>query len=776
MVGSFLRFSITMIGVTVLLGMAVAARSAEQLAVSVTPAAAGRQLVRMSLPMPKHMVSEGQTLLASDGHGDVIAAMRPLTWYPAGGAVGRSVRRALVTFPYTFVTTEPVRFVLRPVPNHPEVAHMPVRVSVRDGVVRIVYRRGPVLTARLIAPARTSDEPATTETVESNAYFLWQRTRMPDPQWPRVIEVRVDALGGVTAVAHLQRNLAGDAYAPDLGWEIRIERGPHARLISEGRNISLADEPLSHSFASGAPCELLFDDGRYRLYHPAAPLKRRGRVDVSDDGDSLRYRYLRCISHEKVPMQQSAWQRAEFVVAPAAVARLTPALQYPHQPQVDWRLWDQLYHTGPSLDLTHQPQLAALLRYHHDAVVHSMAVGDDWGNVTGYADGGAAGAVFGMNRLNHCAAIFEEAWRSGDRRLLEVALLWCDNFYDQSIWWGPGETGGTRYNNVIAMGRTPPDHDQSYMWRSNSAVSFCTKGFESFLLAYEETGDPRMLEALEAQVRYARDQIHADRGEARNIGDARDFVRLYELTGERRYLNEALRLFRELRIKLSSGDLFSQSGDPIEPDPPFIDEDATGYKHPFAKPYIIGYALAGLPGLVKYAPQEPKLRDVVQAVADFLAEREDPLGGWRYPHPRSSRVIMSQAMEHAWQLMQADEAIGAQERHLDAIERVLRQRIQGWLKTGKVFDGLTGWEWATGRVKQSNELYAMYKRPADRDFTRDYAQGQAGFGSSAPEGLVYFPDVLRFYLAHRPASRLLAPPGPQEPLGKVLARVEAKSP
>jgi len=70
----------------------------------------------------------------------------------------------------------------------------------------------------------------------------------------------------------------------------------------------------------------------------------------------------------------------------------------------------------------------------------------------------------------------------------------------------------------------------------------------------------------------------------------------------------------------------------------------------------------------------------------------------------------------------------------------------------------------------------MYTRPADRDFARDYSEGQAGFGSSSPEGLVYFPEVLRFYLAHRPAAQLLAPPKPDEPLGKVLARVEAKSP
>jgi hypothetical protein len=282
------------------------------------------------------------------------------------------------------------------------------------------------------------------------------------------------------------------------------------------------------------------------------------------------------------------------------------------------------------------------------------------------------------------------------------------------------------------------------------------------------------MEALEAQVRYAAEHIHSDRGEARNIGDVADFVRLYRFTNEQRYLDEALRLFRELRAKLSAGDLFSQSGRPIVPDPPFIEDDRTGYKYPFAKPYIIGYALAGLPELISYVPQEPKLRDVVQAVADFLAESQDPVGGWRYPHPRSSSVSMSQAIEHAWQLVQADKALGAQEGHLDAIERVLRQRVQGWLKTGRIFSGLTGWEMTTGKVKSRGELYDLYKVPADRDRSRDYTEGRPGFGGSPPEGLVYFPEVLAFYVKHRPASVLLAPVRDDEPLGKVLARVPDK--
>jgi hypothetical protein len=356
--------------------------------------------------------------------------------------------------------------------------------------------------------------------------------------------------------------------------------------------------------------------------------------------------------------------------------------------------------------------------------------------------------------------------------LLETGLLWCDNFYDQTIWWGEKQKGGTRYNNVIAQGRTPPDNDKTYMWRSNDSVNFCTKGYDSFWLAYEETGDPRMLEALENQVRYASQHVHANMGECRNVGDVREFVRLYSYTGEKKYLDEAMRLFRELRTKLSDGGLFDQGGKPLSSAPPFIDDDEAGTKVGYAKPYIIGYALAGLPELAALAPTEPRLREVIGAVADFLAESQDPLGGWRYPHPRSSYLILSQAIEHAWQLVQADRLLGPRENHLDAIERVLRQRIVAWRQTGKIFSGLSGWEIATGKFKERAEMYRAYKTPEERDFTRDYREGGPGFGSSPPEGLVYFPEVLSYYLQHRPASRLLAPPKLEEPLGQVLSRVK----
>ena len=133
-------------------------------------------------------------------------------------------------------------------------------------------------------------------------------------------------------------------------------------------------------------------------------------------------------------------------------------------------------------------------------------------------------------------------------------------------------------------------------------------------------------------------------------------------------------------------------------------------------------------------------------------------------------------MEHAWQLAEADRLLGPQGKHLDAVERVLRQRILGWQATGQVLSGVTAWELVTGKARTPADLAGLYQRPADRDFTRDYKEGRLTYGSSPPEGLVFFPGVLAFYLRHRPSSCLLAPARPGEPLAQLLAGVKKGTP
>jgi len=750
----------------------------ETLKATVTPAGMGTQLVRLSLPLPPGFLGDGQALAAFDGTRTQRASVRPLSRYAKTGAA----RRALVTFPYEFKDFNPVTFTFTPAPAKNPAPKLPVKVTVDGDRLVIAYKHGPRLEARLIAPPGKASGPVKVQTVESNANYRWQLFRTEDAEWSRIIDVRIDALGTVAVTALLQRSTVTTspydgtkrAYdiafttAPDFGWEIQTTSQECG--LEENTVITKVEGEAEHPFTGGQGCAFLFDDWGYQLYHPVAPFTYRGSVRVQREGDRMDYRYLRCAAAEKVPMQSTAWRRAEFVVSPVGQAQLTSTLEYPHLMTTDPKLWDALYGTGEPLDLAGQPELAKLTAYHHDTIYASMAFGDDFGNVTSFDASQPHRAVHTMLRLNHCPAIFFEGWRSGDRRLVNTGVLWCRNFRDMGIWWGPENYGGTRYPYTTG----PADFGKDFCWRSDEGgASFCTKGFDAFFLAYEQTGDPLLLEALGAQTQYAKRFVHALPGTTRNIGVAIDFVRLYRYTGQERYLDEALRLFRELRDSgaLLENNLFTEGGGPATNDENYMASDGVGYDGTYLKPYILGYGLEGLPALLALCPEEPRLREAVEAMADFQAASQDPLGAWRYPHPRSPYQIVNQALEHAMQIVNGDLALGPREAHLDAIERMLRLRLHFWLKTGAIMNGLGGWE-AGPDGKTAVDTMKQYELAAERDTTRDYTEGAISSGGSAIEGLVYLPEVLRFYLQHRPADRLLAPPAPDSPLGKVLGRVK----
>jgi len=728
----------------------------------VRPEEPGRRLVRISLPFEPGALPCELGVVVMCGSREIVPDMHILTRHPGRPA---SARRALITFPAEFATADPQMFTLALAPSTAAPQRQLIEkdgawtatlggtsVSVGCGHVTILLDSHQY-EARLIAPGLESSGQAVPEVVEWGNYYAWFRLLVPDSQWPRIIEVRMDSTGNVAVQAHLQRLEKGDAASPEIGWDITTPE------LASG---------VSHSFAEVAPCIIPAAAAGSSVSFPTAPGYRRGHVDAANDNGAGKISYVRCAPDENVPFQQSAWRSAAFVVSQAGATSLNVLLE----PALDVRLSTT---AAPAKNLDLWPVLSELQQYTRDAIAASMLYGDDFGNVTAFNAGGPA-AVFGMNRLNHCGAIFEEASRAGCRKLRETALLWCINMYDLSTWWADtDEFGGTRYNNATAAGSKDHADDTSFMWRGNNAVHFCTKGFDNYLSAYEETGDPRMLAAFRAQTAYAAKYIHTDQGECRNIGDVGDFMALYRATGRRQYLDEALRLFRELRTKLSPDSLFSQGGQPIVEDGPFIDDDQHGYEAPFAKPYIIGYALAGLPDLLRECPDEPRLRDVTRAVADFMASSQDPLGGWRYPHPKSSWQILSQAIEHAAQLARAAAVLEERgepvDNLLDAIERTLQQRVNGFARTGTILAGLGGWESKAGVIKEGQTIYDLYKKPADRDPSRDYTEGEISLGSSAPEGLVYFTEVLEFYLEHRPAERLFHN---NDQLAAVLQRTEQR--
>ncbi|MDH7602280.1 MAG: alpha/beta hydrolase family protein [Armatimonadota bacterium] len=726
---------------------------------SVKPAKPGKQLVRVSLPFAPGTYPAELGLVVTSGDFTAQPDVRVLTYHPGKP---RCVRRAVISFPYSFPDSAEVRFALKLAPGRQAALPSPKRAwehSERIGDVEIVIRPGSVevrrdgnamWSAELIAPPRKSETLPLAEVIERGNHYIWFRLLVPDSAYPRIIEVRADSVGTVAVKAHVQRLEPGDSYAPDLGWRIR--------------GLSIKPVP-KHDFSTGEP--IAVECTGLKVSFPDAPYLRRGYVCVEDSVVN----YLRCTSTENVPFQEAAWRTAAFAVGPVSAAELTPLLEPSHQVKVPPAFYDSLYGSGCEPDLSPWPLLEDISRYHRDLIPQCTLPGDDFGNVTGFPP-----SVFGMNRLNHCPPIFEEYYRSQDTRLRETALEWCSDFYDLSIWWGTtreGQFGGTRYNNV-QVHTDQHKGDTSFMWRSNTAVNFCTKGYDSFFYAFEETGDPRMSVALKWQVEYARSSVHADR-ECRNIGDVLDFLRLYRFTGIRSFVDEALRLFRELRPKIGEDNLFSQGGQPIEKDGPFIDDDQQGYLHPFAKPYIIGYALQGLPELARLHPDEPRLKDVVRAVADFLAETVDPAGGWRYPHPRSTRCLIQQGIEHAAQIARAAEYLESRgesiDNLLDAIETVLQARVLAWEKTGQILSGLGGWEEAAGILKDGKTVYDLYKKPSDRDPSRDYTEGALSTGSSSPEGIVYFWDVLQFYLKYRPAERLF---NANPDLQKILDRLERK--
>ncbi|MGI6139182.1 MAG: dienelactone hydrolase family protein [Candidatus Hydrogenedentales bacterium] len=731
----------------------------------ITPDKKGLQLIRLSLPFLPGSLSTDLSVQAICEGQEINADLRVLSCHPGKP---RSVRRGLLTFLFYVTELRSYRFTLRLVDHIPspslllshEQRDSRFHVSTRLGELEISPEQvsfhrseGDTWEAGLIAPARRADLQPELEIVEEGAFYLWIRMLMPDEEWPRIIDLRIDGTGGIALWASVQRMIPGNGYCDDLGWTIS--------------GLHVADT-ARHVFTDGIPASLYSGDQRFELRFPRAAQERRGYVEA----DHGVLRFLRCEKSEQVPFQASALRSAAFSIDPAGSSPRNALLAYTMDTSISPEFYNTLYGFGLSTPLNSYPILEALRQFTRQGLIRSRRIGDDFGNVTSYSASSDHGVAYGMNRLNHCPALFFEGWRSNDAALVETAVLWCENMHDLSIWWWPDDTiGGTRYNNAGAAKEKEHADDPNFMWRTNRTSTFCTKGMDAFFLAYEETGDPRFMTALNAQLKYAQTHLHVNTGEARNIGDVSDFMALYRYTGNACYLKEASRLFDELHGLLDEDYLFSQGGEAIQKNLPFIDDDARGYHTPFGKPYILGYALAGLPALLTEKPDTPDLFAVIRAVANFLAEAQDPLGGWRYPHPRSTWMIIDQGMEHSAQLARAAQVLYERGESisdcLNAIERALAARIQGFIISGNILCGLAGWEKSTGLLEEQN-IYDLYKSPEDRDFTRDYEEGDISLDYSSPEGLAHFFETLNFYLEHRPVERLFQS---NDALAKVLARI-----
>lgn len=732
----------------------------------------GHQFVRLSLPFPYGKMKEtnGITLL-SQGK-EIVADCRVLTTY--GGGEGY-VRRAILSFVDDFESEEKQYTVVcdKPVTcdeNNKDSLEIGGNQFGYDGRQIIVSRENenPLRISLICPKTDVAESDIRSEIIERNHQYLWLRWFYWDTAYPKVIELRANAEGQFAVRVFFQRRTKEDGYSPELGLTVEGE-GSLSNIF--GDSITQLDNRFECELKDGTLVSFRTGTGK-KICFPDAVCWRKGAISAEQNMNGWKITYYRSREQDKVPHQPMAWRTACLYVGPENLPAWNELLEPPISVLVPVYLSDSVYACG-ELKEGGNDVLKKIVQWHREAMAKARLYGDDFGNVSTMP----VNSVFGMNRLNHNTEIFYEYLRTADPEIRKSFLFWCQNYVQLSIWWGDlnkSTFGGTRYNNI--KGQNPKMHegDDSFMWRSNDSVHFCTKGIENMLFAYEETGDPFYACSLKWHVEYAKTNIFANKGECRNIGVVKDFLILYHALGKQEYAQHALRLFRELREKLCDNHLFSQGGEPLQKEVPFIQNDQTGYKNPFPKPYILGYALQGLPALYKEFPDEPSLFETIEAVAKYIAESGDPVGGWRYPHPRSPLVFIGQGIEHAYQLVNACSIMEGKSPYvdlcLDRIETVLQARVASLIRSQCVLNSLGAWEYATGKVEQGKNLEEIYKTFKERDYSKDYTEGNISCTDVLPpEGVVFFATVLDYYLKHRNAERILNISRPE--LRTVLTRI-----
>ncbi len=731
-----------------------------------------RQFIRVSIPFPYGKMKETKKVVLQSHGTEILADCRVVTTH--GGGEG-FVRRAILSFVDDFNEKSKQYTVLHSI-NDDEEKHndSPLQIGGNtfafDGKQLLISQQNeqPLKISLICPDEENSINEMNREIIEQGNHYLWVRWLQWDTSYPKIVELRANSVGQFAVRVSLQRWAKEDGYAPEFGLNIEGD-GKLSKIIEN--SITQLHEPYNHEWIDGKDISFKTETGK-NVCFPDAGAWRKGALHAETTPNGWKITYLRSRDEDKVPHQPMAWRTASLYIGPSDMPVWNELLEPPIAFSVTMSLWKSTYRCE-EIPYPENEILQKIVDWHRNAMAGARLYGDDFGNVSTMP----VNSVFGMNRLNHNTEIFYESLRTANPEIRKTFLLWCQNYTQLSIWWGDLDKptfGGTRYNNI--RGRDPKIHgeDNSFMWRSNDSVTFCTKGIENLLFAYEETGDPFYACGLRAQIEYAKENVHANTGECRNIGCAKDFMVLYHALGKQEYAQHALRLFQELREKLCDNNLFSQGGQPLKEQVPFIQNDLTGYNNPFPKPYILGYALQGLPSLYKEVPDEPRLYETIEAVAKFIAESGDPVGGWRYPHPRSPLIFIGQGIEHAYQLALAGSILEGKSPYfdslLDRIETVLQARIAGLLRSNCVLDRIGPWEYATGKFAPDKNLEEVYKTFDERDYSRDYTEGNISCTDVLPpEGVVFFASVLNYYLKHRKAEQILNISNPE--LRTVIMRI-----
>jgi hypothetical protein len=593
---------------------------------------------------------------------------------------------------------------------------------------------------RAFGPALTASQAPTLEVIENGPLVAWLRWRQDGADFSREVDVQVDSLGRIRLVQRLLRHLKGNAVAPDFGFELTAPGATPERLPAAPVRflaLPLAEPLVRHPELLVAL--RLANGARVALTNPLALLQHRGSIAAQSTATALGVRFSRlepvAKESDDLLLQEGAWQTLDLILQPGSPDELASAVDCPLVATADWQAFDAVYRSGPPLKVTH-PILQRLTERYVTALQGVALKGDD------------LGSFGGLERYNHTAYLWDDWFRTGDARLRRLALDYSENYHDFSVNWGPDLAcyGGGRYP---PNGRTQP-WSGSYRTRQNDAVTFCTKGFHGFWLAYEETGDPRFRYAAEQQAKWAAEHVHATVSYMRCIGVVTDFVKLFEYTGERGYLDQAVRLWTEFQACQNPDLLFNEGGVPSTGNDLYVPDDRFGAAHPYVKSYIVQYATNALPDLLRHRPEDKRLRDTILACNDWMARVQTAGGGWSYPGPTTAGLYWSIEYSHG---LMVGYAIEPKPAYLDAVGRELRT-ITAFFE---VYDAMparvTPWESLQGL--SADDLGKRYTLSTDRDRSRDFRDGRIEFGVSA-DSSVYFQVLLRDYLSQRPEDSLFA--------------------
>jgi hypothetical protein len=750
-------------GLLILTGaLAAAAWSAEVKPVDITVCnerlTACREVVRVALPVPVGLIPGEPPQAVSSDRGTVLAQASVITRHTDGSA-----RRVMLSVPVELAAGESLALSYglstagAPRSSLAQVQGVLADIQTaawtlrwRDGGVEMVGPDGRALgTLRGFGPLLAEPQSPALVAIENGPLFTWLRWRQDGADLSREVDIQADSFGRIRLVQRLLRHLAGNDWCPDFGFECTFPGATPVRLPAQPVHflgLPLGD-PLSRH-ADLAAAVRLADGTELSLANPLALRQHRGTLSAHVTGAALNVRFSRLepVAKESdgLLLQEGAWQSMEIILQPGSADDLVVAVDAPLVAKVDWRAFDAVYRTGPPLAAEH-PVLRRLIEQVVVALQGLALKGDD------------LGSLGGLERYNHCAYLWEDWYRSGDSRLRRLALDYSVNYHDFSVNWGPNPAsyGGSRYP---PDGRTQP-WSGSFRTRHNDAVTFCTKGFHGFWLAYEETGDPRFRYAAEQQANWSAEHLHATVNYTRCIGVVTDFVRLFEYTGERSYLAQAERLWTEFQACQDPDLLFNERGVPSTGNDLYVPDDRFGYEHPFVKSYIVQYATNALPDLLRHRPGDQRLRATILACNDWLARVQTAAGGWSYPGPTTAGFHWSTEYSHGLMLSYH---IDPRPAALDAVQRELRAVVALFDAFGQIPAGVTPWESLEGLT--SAELGQRYRLGADRDRSRDFSTGRIGFGLP-PDFGVYLQVLLRDYLALRPEASLFTP---DEVLGQIL--------